>query len=254
MLSIGEIAHSTGVSRRMLRHWESEGLLNPAVTDPVTGYRRFQDSQLGRVRAITELRALGFGLAEIGQLLDPRIGQSELESLLIHQVDVLQQQITDASTRLVHVQHRLDAIRSKSMEVMMNLSLTALPSLTLWGLSASVLDETEIGHAVSELCGRLPVADGELVLLYDGRRDDQIIVSAGTVARPDSETAERIVTPEVSEGVTVTFDVAPESIADAWVLLDAELEKRHLTSFGVYRQVNGVAGDVTLQAPVRERR
>lgn len=47
MLSIGEIAHSTGVSRRMLRHWEDEGLLTPAVTDPVTGYRRYQDSQLG---------------------------------------------------------------------------------------------------------------------------------------------------------------------------------------------------------------
>jgi DNA-binding transcriptional MerR regulator len=254
MLSIGEIAHSTGVSRRMLRHWESEGLLSPAVTDPVTGYRRFRDSQLGRVRAIAELRALGFGLAEIGQLLDPQTGQSELESLLIHQVDVLQQQITEASTRLVRVQHRLDAIRSESVEVTMNLSLTALPSLHLWGLSTAVFDETEIGHAAGELCSRLPRADGELVLLYDGTRDDQIIVSAGTVARPDSETVERIVTPEVPEGVAVTFDAVPESIADAWVLIETELEKRHLTSFGVYRQVNGVAGDVTLQAPVRARR
>ena len=115
-MSIGEIAHSTGVSRRMLRHWEGEGLLTPATTDPVTGYRRYQDSQLGRVRAIMELRALGFGLAEIGQLLDPRIEQSTLEVLLTHQVDALQRQITEASTRLVHVQHRLDIIQSKSME------------------------------------------------------------------------------------------------------------------------------------------
>ncbi|WP_418936261.1 MerR family transcriptional regulator, partial [Klebsiella pneumoniae] len=30
MLSIGEIAHRTGVSRRMLRHLEQEGLLSPA--------------------------------------------------------------------------------------------------------------------------------------------------------------------------------------------------------------------------------
>ena len=47
MKIIGEIAHSTGVSRRILRHWEDEGLLTPAVTDPVTGYRRYQNSQLG---------------------------------------------------------------------------------------------------------------------------------------------------------------------------------------------------------------
>ncbi len=184
MLSIGEIAHSTGVSRRMLRHWEDMGLLAPAVIEPMTGYRRYQESQLGRVRAITELRALGFGLTEIGQLLDPQIGQLALESLLAHQADVLQQQITEASTRLVHVQHRLDVIRSKSQEIIMNLSLTTLPSLDLWGLSATVLDETEIGHAVSELSRRLPRTDGEIVLLYDGTEDDRITVSAGVVRRP----------------------------------------------------------------------
>lgn len=252
MLSIGEIAHSTGVSRRMLRHWEGEGLLTPATTDPVTGYRRYQDSQLGRVRAIAELRALGFGLAEIGQLLDPHLEQSTLEVLLTHQVDALQRQITEASTRLVHVQHRLDIIQSKSMEIIMNLSITALPSLNIWGLSTTVLDETEIGHAVKQLHRDLPHTDEEIVLLYDGT-DDQITVSAGITTRPESEAVSRIVVPEASEGVTVTFDGPPESIGDAWVLIDAELEKRHLTSFGIYRQVNSVTGHVTLQAPVRER-
>ncbi len=253
MLSIGEIAHSTGVSRRMLRHWEGEGLLTPATTDPVTGYRRYQDSQLGRVRAIAELRALGFGLAEIGQLLDPHLEQSTLEVLLTHQVDALQRQITEASTRLVHVQHRLDIIQSKSMEIIMNLSITALPSLNIWGLSTTVLDETEIGHAVKQLHRDLPHTDEEIVLLYDGTDDDQITVSAGITTRTESEAVSRIVVPEASEGVTVTFDGPPESIGDAWVLIDAELEKRHLTSFGIYRQVNSVTGHVTLQAPVRER-
>jgi DNA-binding transcriptional MerR regulator len=253
MLSIGEIAQSTGVSRRMLRHWEDEGLLTPADTDPVTGYRRYQDGQLGRVRAITRLRALGFGLAEIAQLLDPQIEQSTLEALLHHQVVTLQRQITEASTRLVHVQHRLDIIRSKSMEVIMNLSLAALPGLEIWGLSTSVLDETEIGHAVEELHRGLPHSDEEIVLLYDGTHDDQIAVSAGTMTRPDSEAVSRIVVPEAPEGVTVTFDVPPESIGDAWILIEAELEKRHLISSGVYRQVNSATGHVTLQAPVHER-
>lgn len=99
----------------------------------------------------------------------------------------------------------------------------------------------------------LPHTDEEIVLLYDGTDDDQITVSAGITTRPESEAVSRIVVPEASEGVTVTFDGPPESIGDAWVLIDAELEKRHLTSFGIYRQVNSVTGHVTLQAPVRER-
>ena len=85
MLSIGEMAHRSGVSRRMLRHWEQEGLLTPAVIDPANGYRRYQISQLGRVRAIAELRHLGFGLGEIRQLLDPQIAQAGLEEILAQQ-------------------------------------------------------------------------------------------------------------------------------------------------------------------------
>lgn len=253
MLSIGEIAHRTGVSRRMLRHWEGEGLLTPAATDPVTGYRRYQDSQLGRVRVITRLRALGFGLAEIAQLLDPLIEQPALVTLLTHQADTLQRQITEASTNLVHVQHRLDVIQSMSKEIVMNLSLAALPHFEIWGLSSAVLDETDIPHAVEELYQELPPSDDEIVLLYDGTRDDQITVSVGSIARPESEAVSRIVVQEAPEGVTVTFDTPPESIGDAWVLIEAELEKRHLMSFGVYRQINNATGRVTLQAPVRER-
>lgn len=135
----------------------------------------------------------------------------------------------------------------------MKLSFTALPGVDFWGLSTTVHDETEIGHAVSELRRRLPLADGELVLLYDGTRDDQITVSAGTMSQSESGAVSRIVTPGAAEGVTVTFDVPPESIAEAWILIDAELEKQDLTSFGVYRQLNSVTGHVTLQAPVRER-
>ena len=57
MLTIGDVAHRTGVSRRMLRHWEAEGLLEPAAIDPASGYRRYTPAQAGRVHAIAALRA-----------------------------------------------------------------------------------------------------------------------------------------------------------------------------------------------------
>ena len=52
--------------------------------------------------------------------------------------------------------------------------------------------------------------------------------------------------------MSVTFETAPESIADAWVLIDAELDRQGLTSHGVYRQLHNPDGRTTLQAPVRE--
>lgn len=250
MLSIGEIAHGTGVSRRMLRHWEQEELLTPAVIDPISGYRRYQDSQLGRVRAIAELRDLGFSLSEIRVLLDPQIEQTTLESILTHRAATLRHQITEAATRLVDVQHRLDTIQHKTQEIAMNLSFGPLPPLTLRGSSATVLDETEIGHSVAELRQHLSPTDGDVVLLFDGTRDDQIIVSAGTHADPDHPATGTIAAAAVPEGVIVRFDTPPASVADAWVLIDAQLEKRSLSSGGVYRQIISPDGATTLQAPV----
>lgn len=252
MLSIGDVAHRTGVSRRMLRHWEHEGLLAPAHVDPVTGYRRYQCSQLGRVRAIAELRDLGFGLDEIRQLLDPQIAHTGLVQLLAQQADALRGQVVEASTRLAKVQHRLDTIQQKSQEITMNLSMEPLPSLTLWGAATDVLDESEIGHAVARLREQLPATDDEVVLLFDGTRDDRIEVSLGTARHVPGGTLVELHAPAADQGVSVRFDEPVASVADAWVLIDAELQARQLATWGVYRQVVGPDGRTTLQAPVRD--
>lgn len=251
MLSIGEMAHASGVSRRMLRHWEDEGLLSPASVDPDTGHRRYQDSQVGRVRAIAELRGLGFGLTEIGRLLDPRIEQTSLVDLLERQAATLEHQITEASARLTRVRHRLDDLRDKAGQVTMNTTITALPGLTVQGASTTVLDESEIHAAVTELRGRLPHQVCN-VLLYDGTADDRIVVIVGSDSTSPDAGLEQVEAPAVPQGVSVTFETAPESIADAWVLIDAELDRQGLTSHGVYRQLHNPDGRTTLQAPVRE--
>lgn len=41
MFKIGEFAAISGVSRKMLRHYEQLGLLKPAHTDRFTGYRYY---------------------------------------------------------------------------------------------------------------------------------------------------------------------------------------------------------------------
>ena len=110
MLSIGELAHRTGVSRRMLRHWEEIGLLAPAEVDDRTAYRKYSVSQTGRVRAIAALRAVGFGLDAIADLLDSDLSETRLVALLrAREVDLLAQ-ISEASTRLQEVRERLDSL------------------------------------------------------------------------------------------------------------------------------------------------
>ncbi|MFC0645707.1 MerR family transcriptional regulator [Cellulomonas phragmiteti] len=256
MVSIGELAHSTGVSRRMLRHWEQVGLLEPAAVDAATGYRRYADSQVGRVRTVASLRALGFGLEKIADLLEPGLTESRLRTLLREREQELARAIAQDSARLTEVRTRLAALERGSGTIMNGLMLVPLPALRLRALQAHVRDETEIPRAASRLLTALRAgwgpqdADADVVLLYDGTSDESIVVTAGTTAATPARGLEVVEVPPVPEGVSVAFEERPADVGDAWVALDAALHDRGLRTTGVYRQVTA-RGAVTLQAGVR---
>jgi DNA-binding transcriptional MerR regulator len=266
MLSIGEIAHATGVSRRMLRHWEDAGLVAPASVDEHTGYRRYARTQVGRVRAIAALRSVGFSLADIGALLDhSQLTESRLVELLQAREHELTAQIYEASTRLTEVRQRLHAIQRGHDVVMSTIQLQALPTLHLRALQETVTDESEIGEAVSTLLPRLRAelerhgtTDGPVVLIYDGTDGaDTIVVTAGSVALDDAAPGTALSNVEIrgcDRGVTVRFEQPPADIGDAWISLDRRLEDQALETTGVYRQVVEPDGVVVLQAEVRALR
>ena len=66
--NIGQAAQQSGVSAKMVRHYESLGLL-PAVQRTDAGYRQYGDKQIHTLRFIRRARTLGFSMAEIGELL-----------------------------------------------------------------------------------------------------------------------------------------------------------------------------------------
>ena len=66
--NIGELARGAGVPIDTVRYYERNGLLAPAGRLE-SGYRRYGEAELGRLRFIRRAKALGFSLAEIGELL-----------------------------------------------------------------------------------------------------------------------------------------------------------------------------------------
>ncbi len=67
-LNIGQAAARSGVSAKMVRHYESLGLL-PPVRRTEAGYRQYGEAEVHTLRFIRRARDLGFSMAEIGQLL-----------------------------------------------------------------------------------------------------------------------------------------------------------------------------------------
>lgn len=67
-LSIGKLAKLAGVNIDTVRYYERNGLLAPG-TRLASGYRRYGDFELARLRFIRRAQKLGFSLKEIDSLL-----------------------------------------------------------------------------------------------------------------------------------------------------------------------------------------
>lgn len=66
---IGEVAAQTGISTRMLRHYDSIGLVSPSERT-AGGYRRYTDADVLRLFHVEALRSSGLGLPEVADVLD----------------------------------------------------------------------------------------------------------------------------------------------------------------------------------------
>jgi len=68
-INIGEAARRSGVSAKMIRHYEDIGLTRRAART-ASGYRMYGTNDVHTFRFIHKARALGFSIKQIGQLLD----------------------------------------------------------------------------------------------------------------------------------------------------------------------------------------
>ena len=101
-MKIGELARRTGISVRMLRYYEEEGLLAPLRTE--AGYRDYGPEEEQTVRRIKMLGAAGMTLETIQQLLpcvrnnDPAFTPcNELRRILAQQVGLIDERIETLS-------------------------------------------------------------------------------------------------------------------------------------------------------------
>jgi Cu(I)-responsive transcriptional regulator len=155
-MNIGEVARASGVSAKMIRHYESVGLL-PAASRTAAGYRQYGDRDVHTLRFIRHARDLGFGIGQIGELLnlwnDRRRPSRQVKALAQSHIDTLSRKIQELQSmqqtlqHLVHGCHGDDRPDCPILEGLASREFP-LPSLTE-GHESSVPDT----HAHEPSCG-----------------------------------------------------------------------------------------------------
>jgi Cu(I)-responsive transcriptional regulator len=109
MLNIGQAASATGVSAKMIRHYEGVGLL-PEAHRTESGYRQYGESDVRTLRFIRHSRDLGFSLQEIAKLVglwqDRSRPSREVKALArkhIEELDAKAQELLAMKSALEHL-------------------------------------------------------------------------------------------------------------------------------------------------------
>jgi DNA-binding transcriptional MerR regulator len=167
MFTIGDFARHGRVSVRMLRHYDAIGLLRPARTDPVSGYRFYEAGQLARLNRVIALKDLGFTLEQVRSILDERLGTEELRGMLRLRRAELEDAVAAATARLARVEARLRTIESEGRMPTEDIVVRSIPPVRVAELTgiADGFGPEHIGPVVQplydELCRRLERAGVE---------------------------------------------------------------------------------------------
>lgn len=154
---IGEVARRSGVSARMLRHYESLGLVSPSGRTG-SGYREYGAEDIRRIFHIESLRALGLSLREVKRALDDAdFTPSSLVEDLIRRTRARVAAETELLGRLdrlhaadpadwedaLQVVTLLQALGSKSADARQRAALSSADAVPVEALVEAALDESD---------------------------------------------------------------------------------------------------------------
>ena len=98
LLNIGDAAQASGVTAKMIRHYEEIGLIKK-VKRTDAGYRTYGENEIHVLRFIKQARALGFSMKQIAELLglwqDRKRRSSKVKQLALEHIQELDAKIRD---------------------------------------------------------------------------------------------------------------------------------------------------------------
>jgi MerR family copper efflux transcriptional regulator len=114
LMNIGEAAKASGASAKMIRHYETLGLLKRAQRT-MGGYRLYDEADIHTLRFIRRSRDLGFSMADVSRLLglwrNRRRASAEVRRIAQAHITDLDRRIAEMQSLRGTLEHLVDHCR-----------------------------------------------------------------------------------------------------------------------------------------------
>ncbi|XVV11289.1 MerR family transcriptional regulator [Actinoplanes sp. CA-131856] len=250
MFTIGDFARHGRVSVRMLRHYDSIGLLRPAHVDPATGYRRYTGGQLALLNRVVALKELGFTLQQVREIIDEAVTTEQLRGMLRLRHAELAGTVAAATARLTQVEARLRAIESEGHMPTDEVVLKSVPTVRVAELAATAagFEPGLIGPVIAplyeELFRRLATAGiaptGPGIAYYTPEADGRVTVHAAVQVSAPPRDGELLVhdLPGLDRAATIVHRGSMDAILPTAQTLARWIDDNGHASAGYPREVS----------------
>ncbi|HEY7688378.1 MAG TPA: MerR family transcriptional regulator [Dongiaceae bacterium] len=252
MFRIGEFSQIARVSGRLLRYYDSIGLLRPLRIDPASGYRYYSASQLPRLNRILALKELGLSLDQIAKLVDDKVEAGEIRGMLMLRKAELERTLEEESARLRHIESRLRQIEEqgalKDYDILLK-SVPALPFLSIRGELAGMGEAVAmVGAVAGAVAARVPLSLRQNIVVVahsdfdDENLDLEIGVTLqrgfnGTVRLPDRREMNQGELPAIDHMAAIVRPGPPDQSHAAFGALGQWMEANGYGIAGPCREV-----------------
>jgi len=97
----------SSISIYMLRNYDKIGLISPEYTDQFSGYRYYSEQQILKANRIQALKAMGFGLKEMGDILEKEFNAIEFQKKLENKITEKREAIAKLEREILQMNNAL---------------------------------------------------------------------------------------------------------------------------------------------------